>query len=136
MPWDNMKTTKRIFPIFTLFIKTTQNPSFSRLHPSIEEEFKIYLLIRLVTLKIQKYSDFWWVGKMLQTQKDALNPKDHPHPKDDPEKRYQIQKKLQIRLKMFDVEDDVSDGGSMLKMIQNIFEVEHDVPDLKDPLYP
>ncbi|MFS7914201.1 hypothetical protein Hanom_Chr02g00150631 [Helianthus anomalus] len=73
---------------------------------------------------------------MLQTQKDALNPKDDPHPKDDPGRCYQIQKMLQIRLKMFDVEDDVSDGGSMLKMIQKIFEVEHDVPNLKDPPYP
>ncbi|KAJ0469838.1 hypothetical protein HanIR_Chr14g0712271 [Helianthus annuus] len=36
---------------------------------------------------------------------------------DTPERCYQIQKMLQIRLTMFNVEDDVSDDGSMLKMI-------------------
>ncbi|KAJ0482308.1 hypothetical protein HanIR_Chr13g0652451 [Helianthus annuus] len=39
---------------------------------------------------------------------------------------------LQFRLKKFDVDDDVLDDGSMLKMIQKMFDVEHDVPDLKD----
>ncbi|MFS7980307.1 hypothetical protein Hanom_Chr10g00937921 [Helianthus anomalus] len=36
---------------------------------------------------------------------------------DTPERCYQIQKMLQIRLNMFNVEDDVLDDGSMLKMI-------------------
>ncbi|KAF5818784.1 hypothetical protein HanXRQr2_Chr02g0070081 [Helianthus annuus] len=36
---------------------------------------------------------------------------------DAPKRCYQIQKMLQIRLNMFNVEDDVSDDGSMLKMI-------------------
>ncbi|MFS7904467.1 hypothetical protein Hanom_Chr01g00036411 [Helianthus anomalus] len=52
---------------------------------------------------------------------------------DAPERCYQIQKMLQIRLNMFNVEDDVSDDGSMLKMIQKMFDVEHDIPDLKNP---